>query len=79
MPVPDAVDLNFLARPCDWIISEVGMLRDDNRVLTAMVTRLDSAQAPILDQMRALQSLIGRLDERVRKLETDGMSPQQLV
>jgi hypothetical protein len=47
-------------------------------VLTAIVTRLEGSQSPMLDQMRALQSLIGRLDERVRKLETDGMSPQQL-
>jgi hypothetical protein len=78
MPVPDAVDLNFLARQCDRIISEVGMLRDDNRVLTAMVTRLEGAQPTMLEQMRALQSLIGRMDDRFRRLENGGMSPEQV-
>ncbi len=72
------VDLNFLARQNDRIITEVGFLRDENRVLTAIVTRLEGAQPALVQEMRALQSLIGRLDERFRKLETDGMSPQQV-
>src|SRR6266403_3896756 len=72
------VDLNFLARQNDRIITEVGFLRDENRVLTAIVTRLEGAQPALVQEMRALQSLIGRLDERFRKLEADGMSPQQV-
>jgi hypothetical protein len=77
MTMPD-VDLNFLARQAERIINEVGVLRDENRVLTAMVTRLEGAQPTMLEQMRALQSLIGRMDDRFRKLETDGMSAEQV-
>src|SRR5262245_53864856 len=72
------IDLNFLARQNQQIISGVGILCDDNRVLTAMVTRLESAQPTILEQMRRLHSLIGHLDERVSKLETDGTLPWQV-
>jgi len=75
--MPDA-DLNLITRQYDRIITEVGILRDELRVNTAMATRLEEAQPRMLEQMRALQSLIGRMDERFRKWETDGMSPQQI-
>jgi hypothetical protein len=71
------VDLNFLAQQAERIITEVGFLRDENRVLTAICMRLESAQPAMVQELRALQSLIGRLDERFRKSETDGMSPEQ--
>jgi chromosome segregation ATPase len=75
----NVVDLNFLAQQNQRIISEVGVLRDENRVLTAICTRLESAQPAVQEQMRALQSLIGRLDERFRTLEADGgMSAAQV-
>jgi len=75
--MPD-VDLNFLARQSERIIADVGILRDENRVLTTMVTRLEEAQPRMLEQMRALQSLIGRMDDRFRRLENGGMSPEQV-
>jgi|SRR6516162_5507381 hypothetical protein len=77
MSMPD-VDLNFLARQSERIIADVGILRDENRVLTTMVTRLEEAQPRMLEQMRALQSLIGRMDDRFRRLENGGMSPEQV-
>jgi hypothetical protein len=77
MTMPD-VDLDFLARQTERIINEVGVLRDENRVVTAMVTRLEGAQPTMLEQMRALQSLIGRMDDRFRRLENGGMSPEQV-
>jgi hypothetical protein len=77
MTMPD-VDLNFLARQSERIIADVGILRDENRVLTTMVTRLEEAQPRMLEQMRALQSLIGRMDDRFRRLENGGMSPEQV-
>jgi hypothetical protein len=80
MTMPDA-DLNLITRQYHQIITDVGQLRDENRVLTAMVTRLEEAQPRTLDQLRALQSLIGRMDERFRKweTETDGMPPERVV
>jgi len=77
MSMPD-VDLNFLARQSERIIADVGILRDENRVLTTRVTRLEEAQPRMLEQMRALQSLIGRMDDRFRRLENGGMSPEQV-
>jgi hypothetical protein len=53
-------------------------VRDELRVNTAVANRLEEAQPRMLEQMRALQSLIGRMDERFRKWETDGMPPEQV-
>jgi hypothetical protein len=58
------VDLNFLARQMERLIADNASLRDDNRVLTAMVmridnsiirleTRFDSSFAELLAEMRA--------------------------
>jgi hypothetical protein len=74
----DNVDFSFIARQNERIIDGVGFLRDENRVLTGICMRLESAQPAMVVELRALQSLIGRLDERFRKLETDGMSPEQV-
>jgi hypothetical protein len=68
------VDLNFLATQGARIIMEVGYLRDENRVLSAMVERLQRAQEPTLEQMSALQRLITRLDQRSR----EGLSAEQV-
>ena len=57
------VDLNFLARQMERLIADNASLRDDNRVLTAMVmridnsiirleTRFDSSFAELLAEMR---------------------------
>jgi hypothetical protein len=72
------VDLNFLARQIERLLANDARQRDEMVVLTAMVTRLESAQPTILEQMRTLGSQIGRLNDRLGKLETDGMSPQQV-
>jgi hypothetical protein len=77
MTMSDAVDLNFLARQSEKIINDVGFLRDENRVLTGICMRLESAQPAMVVELRALQSLIGRVEERFRKWETDGMPPEQ--
>lgn len=65
----DDVDLNFLARQLDRVLTEARSTRDDIRVLSAMVMRHDHAMADILEELRAIhQSMVG-ISERVRKLE----------
>ena len=77
------VDLNFLARQMERLIADNASLRDDNRVLTAMVmridnsiirleTRFDGSFAELLAEMRATHVQIARIDDRVRKLEEAG-------
>ena len=49
--MPEQPDLNFLARQIERVLTEIGSLRDDNRVLTAMVMRLDANQAAMLEEL----------------------------
>lgn len=68
----ETVDLNFLARQNERLITEVSSLRDDMGVLTAIVMRLDSSQAALLIELRATHGQIARMNDRVRKLEDSG-------
>jgi hypothetical protein len=65
-------DLNFLARQNERILTEVASLRDDMAVLTAMVLRLDGSHTALLQETRATHAQIARMNDRVRKLETEG-------
>ena len=62
-------DLNFIARQLDHLLTEVGSLRDDVRVLTAITMRLDGSHSALLQEMHASHQQIGRMLDRVRKLE----------
>jgi len=65
-------DLNFLVHQNDRILTELGSLRDDMSVLTAMVMRLDGSHAALLHEMRATHAQIARMNDRIRKLEAKG-------
>ena len=62
-------DLSFIARQIEGVLTEIGSLRDDNRVLTASVMRLDTNQAAMLEELRAVHVQIARMNERIRHLE----------
>ncbi len=62
-------DLGFLARQIERVLTEIGSLRDDMGVLTAIVMRLDGSQAAMLQELRAHNTQIARLADRIRKLE----------
>ena len=64
-------DLNFVVHAIERLTTEVGSLRDDMGVLTAMVVRLDGSQAALLQEMRATHTQIARMNDRVRKLEAE--------
>ena len=62
-------DLNFLARQMERLIQDVGSLRDDMRVLTAIVMRLDNSQGAMLQELRETHSQIARMNDPIHNLE----------
>ena len=63
-------DLTLLARKQRQILSELGGMRDDLAVLTAIAMRQDGTLAALLTEVRAMHSQHSRLANRVRDLET---------
>jgi hypothetical protein len=47
------VDLAFIGQALQRLTSEVASLRDDTRVLTAIVQRLDNSHGRLLEEIRA--------------------------
>jgi chromosome segregation ATPase len=62
-------DLNFIARQIERLIRDNAVARDEIRVLTAIVMRVDTNQAAMLDELRAMHAQITRMNDRVRQLE----------
>jgi hypothetical protein len=65
----DEPDLKFLARQNERILTEIGTMRDEQRVQGAMIMRVDTTMALLLDELRATHAQIARMNDRLRKLE----------
>lgn len=65
----EPVTLDFLARQQARMLSELGSLRDDVAVLTAIANRQDGTLSGLLAELRAMHSQHARLERRVRALE----------
>jgi hypothetical protein len=63
-------DLSLPARQQRQILTEMGSMRDDLAVLTAIAMRQDGTLAALLAEVRAMHSQHSRLVNRVRDLET---------
>ncbi|MBX3571460.1 MAG: hypothetical protein KF694_03815 [Mesorhizobium sp.] len=63
------INLEFLARQMERVLVEVGSLRDDMSVLTALALRLDATMSGVQQELRATHSQIQRMNDRIRKLE----------
>jgi hypothetical protein len=63
------ISLEFIARQLDRLIQEVEGLRDEVRVQGAMIMRLDTSHATLLEEVRATHRQIARMNDRIRKLE----------
>lgn len=70
MSDPPEIDLACIARQQRQIITDVGSLRDDLAVLTAIAMRQDGTLTALLTEMRATHTQHARLANRVRELET---------
>lgn len=66
--VPE-INLEFLARQMERVLTEVGSLRDDMSVLTALALRLDATMSGVQQELRATHTQIQRMNDRIRKLE----------
>jgi hypothetical protein len=51
----EPVTLEFLARQQQSVLDEIGTMRDDMQVLTAMVMRLDGTVGLVLTELRTMQ------------------------
>jgi hypothetical protein len=72
-----AINLEFLAEQQQRILGELAAMRDDMRVLTAMVmrvdnsyARLDASQAMLLSEMREVRRSCGRCTHSISALPT---------
>ena len=72
----DSVTLEFLAAQIERVLIEQAAMRDDIRVLTAivlrhetMLARLDETMQATLQQMRAMVAQHQRFNDRLRRLE----------
>ena len=62
-------DLSLIVRQQRQLLSEMGSIRDDLTVLTAIVQRVDGTLAGLVNEIRATHSQMSRMDRRVRELE----------
>ena len=65
-------DLTLILRQLRQLMTEVGAIRDDMAVLTAIVMRQDGTLSALLTEVRAMHAQHGRLANRVRDLEAQG-------
>lgn len=70
------VTLDFLAEQQVRLLAEMramreemGQMRDDMRLVSAMVQRLDGTMQGLVNEVRASHSRFDRLDRRVRAVE----------
>jgi hypothetical protein len=66
------IDLSLLARQQMQLIAEIGSMRDDMAVLTAIAMRQDGTLSTLLTEIRAMHSQHSRLANRVREMEAQG-------
>jgi hypothetical protein len=62
-------DLSLIARQQAQLLSEMGTIRDDMAVLTAIVLRIDGTLSGLVNEIRATHAQQSRMDRRVRELE----------
>jgi hypothetical protein len=67
-PAPDS---GLIVRQLRTTLSDLGSLRDDVSVLTAIAMRLDATLTALLTEVRAMHSQHSRLASRVRDFEQE--------
>ena len=72
----EPITLEFLARQQQRVLDEIGTMRDDMQVLTAMVMSLDGTVGLVLTELRAMHGQHQRLANRVRRLEDERDQPR---
>jgi len=65
----EPVTLEFLGAQMERMLAEQAAMRDDIRVLTAIVLRHENTLVDMLQQIRAMVAQHQRFDDRLRRLE----------
>lgn len=65
----ETVTLEFLAAQIERVLAEQAGMRDDIRVLTAIVLRHENTLKDMLEQIRAMVAQHQRFNDRLRRLE----------
>ena len=65
-------DLSLVMRLQERLVDEVAALRDDMRVVTAIVMRIDGSLGALTAEFRATHAQMQRMNDRLRKLEETG-------
>ena len=65
----ETITLEFIAKQLERVIADQAEMRDDIRVLTAIVLRHENTLKDILEQIRAMVSQHSRFNDRLRRLE----------
>ena len=73
METSEPIGLNFVARQLQRLTVDVASMRDDMQVLTSIVLRQDGTLTALLQETRATHTQIGRMNERIRKLESTSL------
>jgi len=70
------IDLDFISKQLERVLTEIGSMRDDMRVMQAILMRHDVSfgkqdenTASLLTELRAIHSQITRMNDRIRKVE----------
>ncbi len=63
------VNLELIGHKLDQLIQDNGIFRDDMRVQSAIIMRLDTTVTALLNEIRAMHAQVDRLADRVRKVE----------
>ncbi len=67
----ETIDLAYIGRALQRLTSEVASLRDDMRVLTAIVLRHEETLIRVLEQMTAMVAQNARIVDRLALTTTD--------
>jgi hypothetical protein len=65
----EMITLEFIARQLDRVLAEQAEMRDDIRVLTAIVLRHENTLKDMLEQITAMVAQHRRFNDRLRRLE----------
>lgn len=70
------VSLEFISQQLERVLTEQGSQRDEIRVLSAIVMRIDgttqrheATTLSLMEELRAIHDQINRMNDRIRRLE----------
>jgi hypothetical protein len=67
--MPETVSLEFLGAQIERVLAEQAAIREDLRVLTAIVMRHDASLSAIIHHLQGMTAQFQRFEMRLRRLE----------